>query len=172
MLPTPVRADGDRSTPAYPRGNPTLAGAILPTPTARDHKGRMNTDPGRLRSGRPRTTGDDSLPDAVGRLLPTPVATDAESARRHTTTTGTSHTGTTLTDALVPLLPTPSASPAGTNRSPSPGAAVRPSLEQLVKGPMDQTPGASTPRPSRGGPPSSDDPPLLLWPDDDPDPTG
>lgn len=35
-------------------------------------------------------------------VLPTPVTTDSESARRHTTTTGRSHSGTSLIDALLP----------------------------------------------------------------------
>lgn len=43
----------------------------------------------------------------VKTLLPTVVTTDAEGSRRHTTTTDASHSGTTLTDVL---LPTPRAS--------------------------------------------------------------
>ncbi|KZM68323.1 hypothetical protein AWN90_10555 [Nocardia terpenica] len=40
---------------------------VLPTPTARDHKGPANK-PGRTRAGRTRTIGDDSLPDAIERM--------------------------------------------------------------------------------------------------------
>ncbi len=32
LLPTPTMADGDRSSATYTRGNPTLTGALLPTP--------------------------------------------------------------------------------------------------------------------------------------------
>lgn len=35
LLPTPAAADATRRTKAYPRGNPTLLGALLPTPDAR-----------------------------------------------------------------------------------------------------------------------------------------
>ncbi len=34
LLPTPTAADGDRRSTGYARGNPTLYGALLPTPTA------------------------------------------------------------------------------------------------------------------------------------------
>lgn len=46
------------------------------------------------------------------RLMPTPVVTDSADSARHTTTTGRSHSGTSLTDA-VRLLPTPVAQPSG-----------------------------------------------------------
>ncbi|MEU3040434.1 hypothetical protein ABZ700_05640 [Streptomyces diastaticus] len=46
LLPTPVAADGNRSSPTYSRGNPTLLGAaqhLLPTPRASDgEKGGPN----------------------------------------------------------------------------------------------------------------------------------
>lgn len=35
LLPTPTAADAERSTTTYKRGNPTLRGALLPTPDAR-----------------------------------------------------------------------------------------------------------------------------------------
>ncbi len=44
LLPTPAASDGDRTSGAYPRGNPTLNGALLPTPTTRDGKGRNQRD--------------------------------------------------------------------------------------------------------------------------------
>lgn len=40
-------------------------------------------------------------------LLPTPIASDSEGARRHTTTTGRAHRGTSLGVAIEVLLPTP-----------------------------------------------------------------
>jgi len=36
LLPTPMAADGDRQSLTMPRGNPTLAGALLPTPRCAD----------------------------------------------------------------------------------------------------------------------------------------
>jgi hypothetical protein len=73
-------------------------GSLLPTPQARDHKGRNQRD------------DETCLPGAVDRLLPTPVASDSEGSRRATARTDewTSHEGTTLADA-VRLLPTPAA---------------------------------------------------------------
>lgn len=59
LLPTPTAADGDRRSAGYARGNPTLYGALLPTPTARDYKGANQR-------------GDDSC--LYGALLPTPTA--------------------------------------------------------------------------------------------------
>jgi DNA (cytosine-5)-methyltransferase 1 len=35
LLPTPTAADGERASATYERGNPTLLGALLPTPTAK-----------------------------------------------------------------------------------------------------------------------------------------
>lgn len=46
---------------------------------------------------------------------------------------GSSHPGVTLTDAAT-RWPTASATPGGYNQSPSPGAAVRPSLHTLARG--------------------------------------
>lgn len=44
-------------------------------------------------------------------MFPTPTESDADSAARHTTETGASHPGTTLTD-FVRMIPTPTANPA------------------------------------------------------------
>ena len=38
-LPTPTVADSERSSPTYGRGNPTLLGALLPTPTVSESTG-------------------------------------------------------------------------------------------------------------------------------------
>ncbi|APL99669.1 DNA methyltransferase [Mycobacterium phage Camperdownii] len=78
----------------------------LPTPQARDWKG-----------SNPNRQGGDDLPTAVLKLLPTPVVTDAASARNSTAIRSEGkkfNTGDTLTDALtkLKLLPTPSASDA------------------------------------------------------------
>ncbi len=39
LLPTPTAADGERSSAEYGRGNPTLVGALLPTPSVADSMG-------------------------------------------------------------------------------------------------------------------------------------
>ncbi|SKS70919.1 phage DNA methylase [Mycobacteroides abscessus subsp. bolletii] len=71
LLPTPSAADGNGGGRYNSDGHQsTLPGTVrelLPTPTSRDHKGQANR-PGRLRNGRPRTSGDDMLPDAVGSI--------------------------------------------------------------------------------------------------------
>lgn len=69
LLPTPMAADGDRASIAMGRGNPTLVGALLPTPTSQNSHG--NTVNGR---------GELLLPGAV-QLLPTPMAADGGAGR-------------------------------------------------------------------------------------------
>src|SRR5262245_28110809 len=66
---------------------------------------------------------------------PTGNVTDANSAARHTTTTGVMHPGTSLTDAVRREFPTPSATPYGTNRGGSMGRTgpERPSLETMMQ---------------------------------------
>jgi len=71
------------------------------------------------------------LPEPMPRsgLLPTPVTTDARSAARHTTSTGVMHSGTTLTDAVRSLLPTPRSRDGGKNTdNPGEWARKSPSL--------------------------------------------
>jgi DNA (cytosine-5)-methyltransferase 1 len=64
LLPTPTAADGDRTSAVYPRGDATLLGALLPTPTV---SGSHGTDR--------RSDGSLLLPGVdTGRLLPTPAA--------------------------------------------------------------------------------------------------
>jgi hypothetical protein len=104
LLPTPTRADGDRTTAAYGNGNPTLQGALLPTPRATD-----GTKGGPNQRG---SSGDLMLPSAVTHLLPTPTCGDAKAARNSTANrrrippTGV-HAGDTLTD-IATLLTAPS----------------------------------------------------------------
>ncbi|WP_237140329.1 DNA cytosine methyltransferase [Mycobacteroides abscessus] len=87
LLPTPSVADGTGGhlSRSGARSDELLLpgvakayaeGALLPTPTSRDHKGVANP-PGRVRDGRVRTAGDNMLPDAIADLLPTPAASDA-----------------------------------------------------------------------------------------------
>ncbi|MFF7634266.1 hypothetical protein ACFZB9_14090 [Kitasatospora sp. NPDC008050] len=60
LLPIPVVADGERTSPTYGRGNPTLAGALLPTPRATDgSKGGPNQRGSK---------GDLTLPSAAARI--------------------------------------------------------------------------------------------------------
>lgn len=69
LLPTPTRADGERASATYVRGNPTLAGALLPTPSVADATGGHKTRGGD-RSGEPLLGG-------IALLLPTPAAHDS-----------------------------------------------------------------------------------------------
>ncbi len=128
--------------------------ALLPTPAARDHKGLSARKPRTLADGS--TSADpcrnNQLPDAIN-LLPTPRATDGEKGGPNQR--GSS--GDLMLPSAVMLLPTPTATPYGHNQSPSPGAAIRPSLNTMFSGP-------DTDPPSNGGSRSSDDPhPLLLF---------
>jgi hypothetical protein len=68
LLPTPTSADGDRTSPSYPRGNPTLGGALLPTPT-QGGRGAGGVDPRDRAEGANLSTAVDELP-----VLPTPTA--------------------------------------------------------------------------------------------------
>jgi len=99
-LPTPVAGDASGRTANYPRGNPTLPGAVLPTPLAssgRQAGARTNT-----RSGR-------TLNESVG-ALPTPTASNARhGARSEERDNGE---GPNLVEAVTrlatrPSLPTP-----------------------------------------------------------------
>lgn len=105
--------------------------SLLPTPTASDRFG----------------TGDHGNGGADLRttisLLPTPRATDGEKGGPNQR--GSS--GDLMLPAAVMLLPTPTATPYGNNQSPSPGAAVRPSLDSLFSEPEKLRP---TPRASDG----------------------
>lgn len=133
ILPTPEAKLHD-SGPDYARANRPGSGGddlttaihreLLPTPTARDHKGQNQR--------RDATC----LP---GALLPTPTSTDAKGSRRSTARTEewTSNTGTTLTDATL-LLPTPRATDGtkgGPNQRGSSGDLMLPSAVHLLPTP-------------------------------------
>lgn len=47
LLPTLMAADAERTSRTMPRGNPTLVGALLPTPTVADSRGTRNSTSGR-----------------------------------------------------------------------------------------------------------------------------
>lgn len=95
-----------------------------------------------LRPSAPRTSVTGSSP-----LLPTPtrVLGTASSAAWRTGYRGEP----TLQGLAVALLPTPSATPYGNNQSPSPGAAVRPSLDGPLR--LLPTPLGREGRPDGGG---------------------
>lgn len=89
-----------------------IAVALLPTPGAHDHTG------GELETRHARGDAGPVLRD-IGHLLPTPVAKDADAARRSgRTEEWESHSGTTLTDAIA-LLPTPTTQDAANTAGPS-----------------------------------------------------
>lgn len=81
LLPTPVASDGERQSGTYSRGNPTLSGALLPTPTVADSRGTRNATAGR-KEHNPNvhlgwTLTDVTYSGVLGSaLLPTPRATD------------------------------------------------------------------------------------------------
>lgn len=85
--------------------------ALLPTPNS--SHGRRDSRTGPLLGG-------------IDQLLPTPTATDGNRANSHYP-----EQHATLPDAVAQLLPTPTATRYGTNQSPTPGAAVRPGLDQI-----------------------------------------
>jgi hypothetical protein len=115
LLPTPTASDrfgagvhGDGGADLR-----TTISTMLPTPTARDGKGHNQRR-------------DDTC--LTGALLPTPRATDGTKGGPNQCDSS----GDLMLPSAVQLLPTPVATAYGTNQSPSPGAAVRPSLEGLA----------------------------------------
>lgn len=89
MLPTPTASEGEKYTTKYNpdsqmgKGLTALAmNGMLPTPAARDWKGRTN--PGTVKAGCGNKYGD-TLPDAILKLLPTPKASDHQSPGNHGT---------------------------------------------------------------------------------------
>jgi len=104
--------------------------ALLPTPMARmGRSGGGNGITSPEHAARRYAAGRRNMEDAVA-LLPTPRASDGEKG-------GPNQRGSSgdlmLPSAVVQLLPTPMANRSGHNRSPSPGAAVRPSLTRMDK---------------------------------------
>jgi hypothetical protein len=101
VLPTPTAADGDRSSLTYERGNPTLFGALLPTPRTTDRGSTEHPSPAQLRG----THGRDLAP-TVG-MLPTPRASDGPKGAPGQRGSGGD---LMLPSAVMGLLPTPGAS--------------------------------------------------------------
>ncbi len=104
LLPTPTRADGERVSASYARGNLTLAGALLPTPNATDGQGGVREVP-ETRTHRGQDHGP-RLRDVAPVLLPTPSVADATGG--HVTRSG-SRKGEPLLGGIAMLLPTPTA---------------------------------------------------------------
>lgn len=124
LLPTPVTEPATGNGHARNLGRETQ---LLPTPRTSDTNGAGSHG-----------TGGPDLRTVVD-LLPTPTARDHKGANQR-------QDDTCLHGAL---LPTPTATPYGNNQSPSPGAAVRPSLDSLFAGPLLPTPQATD---GTGGP--------------------
>jgi hypothetical protein len=136
----------------YEQGKRCLDDAVvlLPTPEATDGKG---TSP---LNRRPEC--DDDLPTRMVRLFPTPRpqtkggGSDPDRNWHERAAAG----GPNLITAIameMRLLPTPTSTPYGNNQSPSPGAAVRPSLDSLAPT-LLPTPTASDSKASGGNSPS------------------
>jgi hypothetical protein len=112
--------------------------SLLPTPRASENENRQTkVTPSQLAGKHGK-----SLAAEMCSLLPTPRATDG-------TKGGPNQRGSkgelALPSAVAHLLPTPTATPYGNNQSPTPGAAVRPSLAALASN------GALTAPPSPDG---------------------
>jgi len=139
LLPTPTAADGDRTSLDYERGNPTLLGALLPTPNASRVGNRIDTQVSGDGREKPNKLGW-----AVGALLPTPQATDGQGGPRAVpgkrTSNGPDH-GPRLRDVAPALLPTPTVSGShGTDRR-GDGSLLLPGVaKELGDAPLLPTP--------------------------------
>lgn len=104
-----------------------LGAALLPTPTASDRHGTPSQERSQERSL------ERSLPlSEIVNLLPTPKASDGLMGTP--STSDRPREKSTHLATRVAMLPTPTAARYGSNQSPSPGAAVRPSLDALFSG--------------------------------------
>lgn len=141
LLPTPVAADAERASATYSRGNPTLAGALLPAPRATDGaKGGPN------QRG---SSGDLMLPSAVMELLPTPSAAVATGGQR---SRSGKRKGEPLLGGIAMLLPTPAAHDSGntpeSHLSKKPGRSQVTSLQVIAEHGLIETGGRLLPTPT------------------------
>lgn len=149
QLPPPVLPTDDSESSSSP--------TLLRTPAAAEAEGgKRNPN----REGATMRLSDQVREEQErGLLLPTPVTSDSENSRRHTTTTGVAHPGTTLLDAVL-LLPTPVADDSGNSPSEhlrkKPGREIVSSLRVIVEHDLLSTGGRIVP-PSNGGSESSDE---------------
>lgn len=126
-LPTP-RARDARGR-GYEDGLPNVV-QLLPTPRASENENRQTKRTPSQEAG----THGKCLAAEVAHLLPTPRASDTGTPGRR----ASEGFRPPLSQVILPLaqkatlLPTPTAMPYGNNQSPSPGAAVRPSLDSLA----------------------------------------
>ena len=139
----PTSASGSSSS----RSRPSPSG-LLPTPTATDGNGGRNKTANRT-PGSQHHDGT-TLCDAI-RLLPTSRASNPAPAVLLPTPRARDWKRGGKDGLEEALLPTPTAVPYGNNQSPTPGAAVRPSLESLARS-SRPSPGAlgATPRATDG----------------------
>jgi DNA (cytosine-5)-methyltransferase 1 len=86
LLPTPMAADGERQSLKMRRGNPTLIGSLLPTPTPMDSRASRNTTAKRT-PGKVAWHAGDTLTDAVT-LLPAGDSTSSPSGAGSTSLAG------------------------------------------------------------------------------------
>ena len=149
LLPTPSTSEATGTGHAAQGGmNLRHAVSLLPTPRASENENRQTKRTPSQIAGK----HGKCLAAEVCSLLPTPVVGDSKGARQSTAPNPRSPSPT-LTDLAYSgaLLPTPTATPYGTNQSMSPGAAVRPSLNSLASsGALLPTPRATDG--SKGGP--------------------
>ncbi|MFC4897992.1 hypothetical protein ACFQVD_26785 [Streptosporangium amethystogenes subsp. fukuiense] len=142
LLPTPTTSEGTGAGHAAQGGmNLRHTISLLPTPRASEQENRQTRRSPSQKAG----THGLCLAAEVAELRPTPRATDG-------THGGPNQRGSSgdlmLPSAVQQFLPTPTATRYGSNQSPSPGAAVRPSLDSIEK--LLPTPRVSATRTSRG----------------------
>lgn len=113
--------------------------ALLPTPTAHDSKTTSPSQKARRSPGL----------DAINDLLPTPAANLASAGPDYARAGRNASGGHDLLTAVA-LLPTPTATTFASNKSPSPGAARRPSLHSI--GDLLPTPRAADGHATPGSP--------------------
>ncbi|MGW1059334.1 DNA cytosine methyltransferase [Micromonospora rubida] len=120
LLPTPTRADGERRSTTYARGNPTPTGALLPTPNAA--LGRGTGTPSAATAADRYAQGKRFLDDAVA-LLPTPAARDWKSGESNIM----DRNARPLNEVIVNLLPTPTVADSRSSRNATAGrTAIKP----------------------------------------------
>ncbi|MFJ6748290.1 hypothetical protein ACIQNI_08875 [Streptomyces sp. NPDC091266] len=128
LLPTPTTTEANGPGPMDGNRSDTLRSRVrlLKTPTSNLGSNGGSQHPDKRKDG----GHGPNLADEVEHLLPTPRASDGTKGspnQKH------GDGSLTLASPAARLLPTPTATPYGSNQSPSPGASVRPSLEALPK---------------------------------------
>lgn len=122
LLPSPTASDGERTTDSYGRGNPTLGGALLPSPTAALASGGQTSRSGD-RSGEMLLSGIAEAA-AGGKLLPTPTCQDGSN---NAGPSQFDRNSLPLNTLVTTLLPTPEASDGSGGRLTTERGGKRPS---------------------------------------------